>query len=421
MDYRPVPDEHREAFDDAVRYAFSPESGPDWDRDAPEDRSTPMALRGMYDGDPSTPDADRSPDDLRATAGYYDFTARIRDDWHTAGGVSVVTADPTIRRSGVVAAMLDEMLAEFRAEGTEFSVLWPFEYEFYRRFGWAKANDYARVTLPPEALAAVAPDPAGEYRRLDADDWRTVEAVRDEWATETLAIRRSEGFWRDRIFDSWRSDPYVYGWERDGDLRGYLLYRVEAGERADDGKTMVVQELAGVDRGATDHLYRFCRNHDSQVESVRLRTARDTSLLDRLTDPRAADVAVRPGPMVRVVDVERALSALSYPSGAAATVTLSVTDPRCDWNEGRFELSVADGVGSVRRVADDARGVGGAGVSDDTAAVHLDVGSLSQLAVGSVSAASLVAYGDATVGNDESIETLDALFPERAVYLREGF
>lgn len=413
MDYRSVPDAHREAFFDAVRYAFRPEAGPEWER--PDDDSpTPMTLRGMYDADPETADADLSPESLRATGGYYDFTARVRGDWHTAGGVSVITADPTIRRGGVVATMLDELLAEFRREGTDFSVLWPFEYEFYRRFGWAKANDYARVTLPPAELAAVAPDPAGEFVRLLPDDWERLAAVHAQWATETLAVDRSEAFWRGRLFASWRSDPYVYGWERDGDLRGYLLYRVEDGDDG-EGKTLAVEELAGVDREATDHLYRFCRNHDSQVESVRLRRRADTSLLDRLADPRAATVERNPGPMVRVVDVVDALSALSYPASVSATVTLSVSDPRCDWNDGRFELSVAEGAATVTRLA---------ATSDETegdADVHLGVGPLSQLAVGAVSAEALVAYGDVTVGDDAVAETLAALFPPASVYLREGF
>jgi predicted acetyltransferase len=333
-----------------------------------------------------------------------------------------------------VAELLDELLAEFRHEGTDFSVLWPFEYEFYRRFGWAKANDYTQVTLPAEALAAVAPDPAGEFVRLDADDWAALEAVRDEWATEALAVRRSEAFWRGRLFTSWRSDPYVYGWERDGDLRGYLLYRVEDGDDG-EGKTMAVEELAGVDREATDHLYRFCRNHDSQVESVRLRRGGDTTLLDRLTDPRAATVERKPGPMVRVVDVERALSALSYPADVSGTLTLSVADPRCDWNDGRFELSVADGRGSVRRLSPPSDGAAAGAETDTDAAaeadadaaaeaeadVRLGVGPLSQLAVGAVSAETLVTYGNATVADESVAETLAALFPPEPVYLREGF
>ena len=417
MDYRSVPDSHREAFFDAVRYAFRPEDGPAWTR-PDDDTPTALVLRGMYDADPGTPDADLSPEALRATGGYYDFTARIRGDWHTAGGVSVVTADPTVRRSGVVATLLDEMLAEFRADGTAFAVLWPFEYEFYRRFGWAKANDYAQVTLPPAELAAVAPDPAGEFVRLDADDWAAVEAVREEWATETLAVRRSEAFWRGRLFTSWRSDPYVYGWERDGDLRGYLLYRVEEADDG-DGKTMAVEELAGVDREATDQLYRFCRNHDSQVDAVRLRSGVDISLLDRLTDPRAATVERKPGPMVRVVDVEEALSALSYPADVAATVTLSVADRRCDWNDGRFELSVVEGSGTVRRLSTPSDGAAAEAVAD--ADLHLGVGPLSQLAVGAVSAETLVTYGDATVTDSSVTETLAGLFPPEPVYLRESF
>jgi predicted acetyltransferase len=148
---------------------------------------------------------------------------------------------------------------------------------------------------------------------------------------------------------------------------------------------------------------------------VRLRRRADTSLLDRLTDPRAATVERKPGPMVRLVDVADALSALSYPEDVSATVTLAVADPRCDWNEGRVELSVADGRGSVTRLAassDDA---------DTDADVRLGVGPLSQLAVGAVPAETLVAHGDATVTGERTVETLASLFPSETVYLREGF
>ena len=284
MDLRLLPDAHREAFREMVLYAFQPARGPDWDEFDPDDEVDPMTRYGLYDVAPETPDDDLATDDLVAVCGSYDFTTRVRDDWHVAGGVSAVASPPEHRRTGNVATMLDELLATYRAAGTAFSVLWPFEYEFYRRFGWAKANDGLRVTVPPEELAALCPEPAGEFRRLAADDWEAVATVHEAWATETLGVRRSEGFWRDRMFTGWREDPFVYGWERDGDLRGYVFYRVEDGDDFGD-RTMVVSELAGVDREAMDHMLRFCRNHDSQVSAVRLRLPADDPVLDRLTDP----------------------------------------------------------------------------------------------------------------------------------------
>ena len=56
-----------------------------------------------------------------------------------------------------------------------FSVLWPFEHPFYRRYGWATVSRYRWVKAPPEQLAFAAEggdggDEAGEFRRLDEDD-----------------------------------------------------------------------------------------------------------------------------------------------------------------------------------------------------------------------------------------------------------
>jgi predicted acetyltransferase len=385
-----------------VNYAFRPAQGPEW-----EDRDRPwpdlFTAFGYYD---VPPDGEPDAEDLRAVCGSYDFTAKIRGDWHRAGGVSAVASPPERRRQGTVGRMLDALLERYRETGTAFSVLWPFEYAFYRRFDWATCNDYAEATIPPEQLAAVAPDPAGSFRQLDAEtDLEAVRTVHEAWATESLAVRRTDGWWRERTFRGWETDPYVYGWfDDEGTLRGYLVYTFDDG---DDGRDMRVRECASADDEARAHLLRFCRDHDSQVETVTF-----TSLpawarpIDELPDPRAATLEVKPGPMVRLVDVAAALSSLSY--GARESVVLAVSDDRCAWNDDTFELRVDAAGAHVTRVeaAPDA---------------ELDVGALSQLAVGARGVAELERAGDLTPGDDAVRATLADLFPRERTFLREGF
>ncbi|WP_101294639.1 GNAT family N-acetyltransferase [Halegenticoccus soli] len=406
MDTRPLPDEHRTAFRRTVRYAFSPERGPDPDEDEEIERPEIYSRRGLYDVAPETPDAALDADDLLAVCGYYAFTARVRGGWHPMGGVSAVASPPETRRRGHVARLLDDLLREFREEGTYFSALWPFEYEFYRRFGYAMSNDRCATTVPPGELSDVVGEPRGRFRPLDPDDSSALDAVHREWVTEALAIRRTEGWWRHRVFSGWRKDPYVYGWEDDGgDLRGYVSYTVD---EEDDEKVMEVRELAATDYAARRQLLRFCRDHDSQVDRVRIRGPTETTLLETLSDPRAASVEVEPGPMVRIVDVEAALSALSYPAGTAGRVTIAVDDARCPWNDGVFELDVEGGAGACLP-------------SDAEPDVRTGVGALSQLAVGSQSVDSLKRYDELTVDDAAAAESLDELFPRESAYLREGF
>lgn len=411
MDYRPIPEAHTERVRRLLTYAFRPESGPDLD-DEEHPRPDIYHRRGLYDVDADTPEDDLDPDDLQVMCAYYDFTARLRGDFHRVGGVSAVASPPESRRHGFIADLLSHLHREFRAKGIAFAALWPFEYAFYRRYGYAMSQQYTETRLSPEALNAVVPDSAGSFRRLDADDWAAVDEVHRAWATEALSLRRTEGWWRTRAFRGWRKDPYAYGWEDEsGDLRGYLFYTVD--EDGDD-KRMTVHELAAVDDEARGHLLRFCRDHDSQVDEVQVYSHRDDpTLLDTLADPRAAEVRIKPGPMVRIVDLEAAIDALSLDSTGvnSARLTLAVDDDHCEWNDGLFTLEVgSDGI-DCRRCDDD----------DAVADVSVEIGALSQLVVGSRSVADLERTDDLTVETDAAREMLAAVFPSERVFLREGF
>ncbi|ELZ80774.1 hypothetical protein C454_10726 [Haloferax gibbonsii ATCC 33959] len=407
MHLRSLPEEHRETYREFLNYAFRPENGPDWsDERLPDPES--YRPRGFYDAPPDAPVEDLDAADLRTVCAFYDFTARVRGEWHPLPGISAVASPPEARRRGHVGAMLDDLLAEFRDTGRYLSALWPFEYDFYRRFGWATANNYAKTTVPPDELGAVAADPAGEFVRLDADDWARVKDVYATAATEDLAVDRSEGWIRHRLFRGWDGDPFVYGWERDGDLRGYVVYDVSGDW---ESRTLSVNELVAVDAEARAQLFRFLRDHDSQVDEVVLSSEREsTRLIDGLTDPRAATVEIKPGPMVRIVDVPAALEAVSFPGDAACDLVLAVADDRCDWNDESFRVVVGDGEARVEPDGDDA---------DPDATV--EIGALSQLLVGARSVESLARTDRLSVAREEAADALASVFSARDPYLREGF
>ncbi|WP_117594801.1 GNAT family N-acetyltransferase [Haloprofundus halophilus] len=447
MDYRPLPEAHRDAVRRTLQYAFRPEAGPELDDDPPE-RPDSYSPRAVYaDADAGTPDDALDADDIRAVCGWYNFSMLIRGSTRRVGGLAAVASPPETRRQGHIGWMLDAFLGELRDEDVPFSALWPFEYAFYVRFGWATTNTYQRTTVPPGELSSVvadagdaadadnaddadadnaddAADASGRFRRIDVEAYETVDAVHREAATETLALRRTEGWWRHRIFDRWGTEPYVYGWENaDGDLRGYLVYTVERDD-AENEKTMAVRELVGVDADAERHLLRFCRDHDSQVDRVRLDGPLGGDLLFRLSDPRAATVERRPGPMVRVVDVVDAVESTPVPEHETGAVVLSVVDDRCAWNDDTFELR-ADGSGVTCERTDAAP------------SLRLGIGALSQILVGARSAPQLrddgrlelpdgVTDADAMEAGGsteaaEAVATLDSLYPTENVFLHEFF
>ncbi|ELY69264.1 GNAT family N-acetyltransferase [Natrinema versiforme] len=409
VDYRPIPDE-RDVFHEYRSYAFRPEEGvPAYD---PADHETPRdtlgSRRGVYE-DGAADDAEP-----RSVCRHYWIEARVRDEGHRTAGLASVATPPEYRRRGYVRQLLARSLAEYRDHDVRFSVLWPFRYRFYRQYGWDTGTQIVTHECDPSVLsvAADAVDrDAGSFRRLEADEYDALESAYETYADRySLALERDEEWWRHRVFAGHERDPFVYAYERDGRVQGYLVYTMDG---TDGDRTMVVSELVAVDHEAVVALLSFCYDHESQVQRVRLRVPEAVPIRAIAREPDRIETTVENGPMVRVVDVAETLSALAYPD-REATVTLAVEDSLAEWNDGTFRLAVSDGRAECRRLGDRT-------TPESSADVRLDIGALSQLVVGFRSASALERTGRLEAAESASLETMSTLFPETAVALTDRF
>ncbi|MFB6127580.1 MAG: enhanced intracellular survival protein Eis [Halolamina sp.] len=429
-EYHSVPDADDDAFRALVEYAFCPENGPFDPAEAdPGPDHEVGEPRGYYDGG-----------DLLAVCRHYGLATELRESVVDAGGVGTVASEPGRRREGNVRELLAASLAEYRDRGRRLALLWPFDIGFYRALGWATVSKLAVWEVAPDDLAGLAADGPDDRRaanrrdagfeRLTADDWERLVPVQvADHADADLAVRRTEAWWREFVFDRWDERPFVYAWVGDGDagsdgdsdVRGYLVYHVAA---EGDERVLVVREQAARDVDARRQLFRFCRDHDSQVDRVRFYTTPDAVAGEgfdphrHLDDPGAAEATVRAGAMGRLVDVVEDLPAVVGPAadGVAAEFDLAVDDPLAGWNDGRFRVATTAGSGlDVDRVGGGVDPDGG-----DRPTVRLGVGPLSQVAVGSRSVEELTRAG-AVAGGDDALAALGDCFPPRRTLLRENF
>jgi predicted acetyltransferase len=400
MDYRPLPEDREEQFQQYTQYAFRPQAGPtDEYGDPPSER--PGEPRALFDGDR-----------MLCVCKHHWFRARLRGQWFEMPGVAAVASPPEHRRKGYVARLMAESLAEYRERGGVLSALWAFKHPFYEHLGWGLANKFVRYECAPDALAFARDHASGEFRRLEADEYELLDPVIAAHARGyELEIDRTEKWWRKRIFESWRGDPYVYVWEKDGEAQGYVGYRIRDG---DDGRLLQAYEFAHADREARLNLLRFVANHDSQVERATIYTPHDTSLLDEADDPEDVECEVEPGPMVRLVDVPAAFEALDYPEAPNAEFTISVEDTLADWNDATFRVAVEDGQATCEPLPDSP-------TADSDPDATADVSALSQIYAGYHSVEDAEVFGELEVRDSATREALAAMFPERDVFLREGF
>ncbi|WP_436901364.1 GNAT family N-acetyltransferase [Halovenus halobia] len=388
--FRRVSASDRRRYNEILRYAFAPEQGPLQDDSGnqtwPPEVTDPY---GLYEND-----------ELRSTCKLYDLTAWLRTGYEQIGGLGAVATPPEDRNQGYVRALAREALAAFEERGAALVTLWPFSTEFYAQFGWTVADYRAHYECSPDLLPRA--DTAGQMRGVEAPDWAQLQsAERAHSEGLALSLQRSPAWWRERTLTNWDGgpEPYIYGYERDGEIDGYLVYTV------DETETLSVNTLAAADERAYSALLDFLGSHGAQIDTIEF--SRPTEdLLDRVERPEDVECTIKPGAMVRAPSVF-ALDGLGWPD-AALDCTIAVSDPLEAGEHTVANLSVADGRLHVEG-------------SDREPAVETDIGTLSTLVVGTQNTARARRLGTLTVRDDAVLDELSAAFEPQRVSLGEFF
>ncbi len=212
---------------------------------------------------------------------------------------------------------------------------------------------------------------------------------------------RTEEWWRHREFRHWETDPYVYIWERDGDQCGYVKFFVDndGGERE-----LRVTDIAYVDTEAYLNCLRMIYNYRAQISAIVFEDMPDDRLLD-MGDPDQFEVTVDYGPVFRFIDIAQGLRLIDCADSTGQSIVIEVNDPLMSWNNGPLLVDF-DG-DSVH-----------AEFTDEPPQAEIDIGLLSQLAIGSRSVEDARMTGDLQL-DDESAAVLSNLCPDADPFFRE--
>ena len=391
-EYRPVRPQDRGEYRRFTQYAFAAEQGPVGDdTGAPE--SDLFDLRGVYDSG------------LKSGCKRYTFEAQLREGTGQVGGLGALATPPEHRGQGYARDLCRGVCREYGDEEVGLVALWPFSTPFYQGMGWATTNEFYDVAVSPSVLPRHGL--AGECRRLDSGDWRRLRQVEAGFGDGVvLSMRRSETWWRERTLTNWTggTEPFVYGYERGGDIAGYLVYTVT--DEGSHERTLSVSALGYVDEEAHRSLLEFLRRHGAQIHNIELRRSTDTRPLVLAEDPDEVTCERVPGPMARLTGLSP-LGSLDW-GVLDRPLSLAVEDPLLPEVAGRVRLS-ADG---ITRVGDGA---------DGEPDLRVDIATLTQLYLGRFDPATAERLTGLRVLEDSRRESLAAVFPERRVCLREFF
>lgn len=314
------------------------------------------------------------------------------------GGFSPVVTAAEHRGRGHGSLVTAAQFPVMRDRGEVISGLYPAQTQLYRRNGFEVAGVYAYRTLPSRSLHQLRPSGSVRVRKGTAEDLPAIkDCYRRYAATQDGWLDRPEVWW-DNILPVGKvgTEQFLYVVDGvDGALVGYVRYSHAKAIPPRRDYTIQVAELCAEDPDVALAFWRLIGTSSTQAELVRASGPLEHPLLLVLPDQdlRTTD-EIRW--MLRVLDAPGAIAARGFAPSVRATVNLDLSDRQCDWNAGRWRLTVEDGDGTLTK--------GGGGD------VALTINALSALYSGYASATTLRQAGLLTGGDARALSDLTAIF-----------
>jgi predicted acetyltransferase len=263
--------------------------------------------------------------------------------------VTFIGVSPIFRRRGVMTSIIRHQLHTLHSSGAEpVAGLTASESVIYGRFGYGVATYRASFAVPRHR-AGLRPVAGADQVRLrlipTADSVEVCEAIlARQVGTRAGMLVRPPAWGRayaadyDRLREG-RSVLRTVLASRAGEPAGYARYRTK-NEASPSGIGIGytdVEEIHADDAAVYAALLGYLTDIDLSGGARFSVQPVDGVLVQLLADFRAAEMHVRDGLYLRLVDVDRALAGRTY--SASVSVVLEVTDEFCPWNAGSWQLS----------------------------------------------------------------------------------
>jgi predicted acetyltransferase len=328
--------------------------------------------------------------EARASATVLPLESFVEGAPRPMGGISAVMVHPAYRRRGYAGELMRAVLRDMRERDVALSLLSPFAHAFYRVFGYELASEVIQYSLKPSDLST-SPEQGHlrDYREGDLPS--LMEAYEAEALRHTLGVRRSRRHWEEILAEKER---YVAVYQREGEVEGYIIYKISSWQEQDPRRTLRVDEFVAATVRANAALLSFLAGFDPlvYVHGIKLSTSRGEPLHPYLQSSYVK-ASIDPDQMLRLVDVETALGYLELAS--EEPLVLDVRDDVIAENQGEYTL----GHGRVVRGA------------EAEESVSLDVRQLAQLYAGYLPARELVRHDLVQPSSKGALELLESLFP----------
>lgn len=374
---------YRESYLELMDYCFNPDTRDYFEKEFDEITPDKGVILGMLEGE-----------SLASTVTVIQKEMTLNHEIVKMGGIACVASSAYHRSGGMVSQLMKESLRWMVEQNIVFSLLAPFKYEFYEKFGWKLCLESLETKFSIQNLKSFQNKgryhPLQEGNLIDINDFyhRVISGYNGS------CVRTLRDF--KKKFDAKNHGRGVIYQNNEGQLEGYLFYKLSPEE-----SKLTINELLFTTPDALASLLQFVYLHEAQVKEVVIWNYAKDLLMHRLKNP-SAEWSLNPGMMGRIVQVEQALK--SYSFIGSGNFVIKVNDALCEWNHQTFELEVQDGkVQSIK-------------ISKSTPQLEIDIKELSQLVMGYRHLFDLIELGEVKIFDEKVLKYFPNQIAKCALY-----
>jgi predicted acetyltransferase len=314
-------------------------------------------------------------------------------------GIGGVGIEPAYRAAGHASALMRSVVEELQTTGCALSALYPATVPVYRRVGYELAGSFFTYAIETDLLD-VRDRELGVELSEDTALFKELYGTRARLTSGNLD--RSDLFWT-RLLDPPKTTQHRYVVSGPNGPEGYVLFTQPSpkGWMYD----LALRDVVALTPAAARRLWTFFADHRSFAGKVKWTGPAGDPLTFALRE-QAWELERSWSWMLRIIDVERALTERGYAPLIETDLSFRITDDVLASNSGTFTLHVSGGKGEVTRN-------GGADVS-------IDIRGLAPLYSGFISAEELKLAG-LLDGPDEALARASAIFSGPSPWLADFF
>lgn len=323
---------------------------------------------------------------------------KIVDTYYIVG----VCTHPQYRNKGYVKDLLHYSLNHMNSMGVYVSILLPFQYEFYRKYGWEICYDRLRYINMSDFKYNTIYD-RNDFVRIELDrDFELLDKCYKGFIKKySGCVCRSFNDWL-RIYHDYTLDEGTgYLHIKNGTPLGYIIYTKER-------KSLFIKELAYIEPQSKWEMLSFIRDlaKESSVGLSLNAPSDDLSFL-HMTDSRGK-LLKETYVMGRINNVIKGLEGITL--NDSGTVRLNVKDSFYDENSTVYCLYSKSGMLQVERLE-----------PDDVYDISLRIDTLSQILWGYITPVNAYEQGLLKVNNMDTLKVLTSMFPSQKPYIIEDY